>query len=148
MDEENYEYRNNYYEEDERNGARNAIEDFRNAPRRRVVTTTPWGTRVMTRPAPMPAPMPVIVQAPPPPPPPPQKSFLGEIPLGTLVQLGALGYTAIVELPAKPVITGDVKTDNQNLVLYQEALAKHAKRVQQINTAGLVASVLLAGKRL
>jgi len=142
MDEDN-EYRN-YYDEDERNAARNAIEDVRNAKRRRVVQTTPWGgTRVITQPAPVP----VIVQAPPPPPA-PQKSFLGEIPLGTLVQLGAMGYTAMAELPPKPAIVGEPKTDNQNLVLYQEALAKHAKRVQQINTAGLVASVLLAGKRL
>ena len=135
MGDEYEDYRNDW-DDDERNAAGG----FRNK-RRRVLT--PW------RPAPAPPPHVVYTQAPPPPPPPPApRSVLGDISLGTTVQIVALGYAAVTPLPPKPAVTGEARTDATNLVAYQEALAQHAKRAQQISTIGMVAGVLLQGRRL
>ncbi len=134
MGDEYEDYRNDW-DDDERNAAGG----FRNK-RRRVLT--PW------RPAPAPPPQVVYTQAPPPPPPPAPRSVLGDISLGTTVQIVALGYAAVTPLPPKPAVTGEARTDATNLVAYQEALAQHAKRAQQISTIGMVAGVLLQGRRL
>ncbi|MCC6997108.1 MAG: hypothetical protein IT370_21015 [Deltaproteobacteria bacterium] len=138
MDDE-FEYRNEW-DDEERNAPGMFPTMYRPRPRKRAVgqtTVAPW------RPLPPPQ---VVVAAPPPPPAP--RSLLGDISLGTLVQLGAMGYAALAPLPPKPAVMGDPRTDQQNLLTYQEALAQHAKRAQQISTLGLIGGALLQGRRL
>ena len=49
-----------------------------------------------------------------------------------LIELAALALTALQPLPGAPTAQGDVETDVENLVIYQTALAGHAKQVDRI----------------
>jgi hypothetical protein len=49
-----------------------------------------------------------------------------------LIELAALALTALQPLPGAPTAQGDVETDVENLVIYQSALAGHAKQVDRI----------------
>ena len=49
---------------------------------------------------------------------------------------GELIDTAIQPLPARPTAQGDAGLDVENLVIYQGALATHAKRDEQLRTLG------------
>ncbi len=55
---------------------------------------------------------------------------------GELIELGAKLLAAIQPLPSAPTAQGHTETDVENLVLYQTALASHAKRDEQLRTLG------------
>jgi hypothetical protein len=60
-----------------------------------------------------------------------------------LVEVGAQVLAAIQPLPAAPTAIGEVETDVENLVIYQTALATHAKRDEQLRTLGGLLARLL-----
>lgn len=53
-----------------------------------------------------------------------------------LVEIGAQILAAIQPLPGAPTAQGELETDVENLVIYQTALATHAKRDEQLRTLG------------
>jgi hypothetical protein len=94
------------------------------------------------QPAPMYQPGPVIYSAPQ-----PLGStaamLLGKLTTGQVVDMVAQIFAALQSLPGAPVATKDVSTDVSNLILYQGALAQHAKRDEQVRTlGGLVARLV------
>ena len=73
----------------------------------------------------------------------PQKKMLAGLTTGEIVELAAQILAAIQPLPGAPTAAGEVETDVENLVIYQTALATHAKRDEQLRTLGsLLAKVL------
>jgi len=68
----------------------------------------------------------------------------GNLSYGTIIEAAAQVLAAIQSLPAAPVASGKVETDVGNMMLYQTALAEHAKRDEQLRTIGSLASKLLA----
>jgi len=64
------------------------------------------------------------------------KKLLGDLTTGEVVELAAQILAAIQPLPGAPSGAGDVETDVENLVIYQTALATHAKRDEQLRTLG------------
>ena len=48
----------------------------------------------------------------------------------------SLSLTGIISLPGAPTAVGSVELDVENLVMYQSALATHAKRDEQLRTLG------------
>jgi len=68
----------------------------------------------------------------------------GGLSTGVLVEAGAQILAAIQPLPTAPVATGKLEADMENLMLYQKALAEHAKRDEQLRTVGSLASKLFA----
>jgi hypothetical protein len=56
--------------------------------------------------------------------------------MGELIDSALQILAAITGLPREPIAQGDAEIDTSNLVLYQTALAKHAKRDEQIRTIG------------
>ena len=60
-----------------------------------------------------------------------------------LVEVGAQLLAAIQPLPAAPTAAGELETDVENLVIYQTALATHAKRDEQLRTLGGLLARLL-----
>jgi len=68
----------------------------------------------------------------------------GGLSYGVLIEAGAQVLAAIQPLPAPPVATGRVEIDVGNLMLYQQALAEHAKRDEQLRTVGSLANKLFA----
>ena len=68
---------------------------------------------------------------------------LGNLTTGEIIELAAQLLAAIQPLPGAPSGVGDVETDVENLVIYQTALATHAKRDEQLRTlGGLLAKIL------
>jgi hypothetical protein len=63
---------------------------------------------------------------------PAQASGLAGMSNAELIELAALALTALQPLPGAPTAQGDVETDVENLVIYQTALAGHAKQVDRI----------------
>lgn len=148
----------NYYYEDERN----AVFDHRRRPG--ITSAAPMPVVVPPRPmaaAPAPtvympptatalAPRPMyyqpahVVPTPPmvaaAPAPSGAASLLAKISTAQLIEIGAQLVAAMQALPAAPVATKDVATDVNNLMLYQAALAQHAKRDEQIRTLGNLAA--------
>jgi hypothetical protein len=87
-------------------------------------------------------PAPVIYQAPY-----PQQSlaasFFGKLTTGQVVDMVSQLFAALQPLPGAPTATRDASTDVGNLILFQAALAQHAKRDEQIRTlGGLVGKVV------
>lgn len=70
-------------------------------------------------------------------------SLLGRLSTGDVIDLVAQALAAIQGLPAAPVATKDVGTDVGNLILFQNALAQHAKRDEQLRTIGNLVSKLV-----
>jgi hypothetical protein len=68
----------------------------------------------------------------------------GGLSTGVLVDAGAQVLAAIQPLPTPPVATGKAEVDLANLILYQQAIAEHAKRDEQLRTIGSLASKLFA----
>jgi len=68
----------------------------------------------------------------------------GGLSTGKLVEAGAQILAAIQPLPSAPAATLKLETDLANMVLYQKALAEHAKRDEQLRTVGSLASKLFA----
>jgi hypothetical protein len=70
-------------------------------------------------------------------------TILGKLTSGQIVEMVAQIFAALQSLPGVPVATRDVGTDVGNLILYQSALASHAKRDEQVRTlGGLVARLV------
>jgi len=70
-------------------------------------------------------------------------TFFGKLPPGQVIELVAGLFAMLQPLPASPVATRDAATDIGNLILYQGAIAQHAKRDEQVRTlGGLVGKVL------
>jgi hypothetical protein len=69
--------------------------------------------------------------------------LLGNLTAGTLVELVAQAIAALQSLPAAPVATKDVGTDVGNMILFQNALAQHAKRDEQLRTIGHLVAKLV-----
>jgi hypothetical protein len=94
---------------------------------------------VYAQPAPMVS-TPMIYQAAPQP---LASTLLGKLTTGQVVEMVAQIFAALQPLPGAPVATKDVGTDVGNLMLYQGALAQHAKRDEQVRTlGGLVARLV------
>lgn len=68
----------------------------------------------------------------------------GSLSTGVLVEAGSQLLAAIQPLPTAPVATGKLEADMENLMLYQKALAEHAKRDEQLRTVGSLASKFFA----
>ena len=66
----------------------------------------------------------------------PTKPFLGGLSMGELIEMAAQIFAAIQPLPGAPTAQGACDVDVENLVLYQTALAAHAKRDEQLRTLG------------
>jgi len=73
----------------------------------------------------------------------PQAAGLAGMNTAELVEVAAQILAAIQPLPGAPSAQGDVETDVENLVLYQTALATHAKRDEQLRTLGSLLGRLL-----
>ncbi|HEY4177977.1 MAG TPA: hypothetical protein VGM90_14115 [Kofleriaceae bacterium] len=84
-------------------------------------------TRTVYLPAPAPAPTPINSTA---------AMLLGKLTTGQIIEMIAQGFAALQALPGAPVTTRDVETDVANMILYQGALAAHAKRDEQVRTLG------------
>ena len=70
-------------------------------------------------------------------------SFFGKLTTGQVVDMVAQLFAALQPLPGAPIATKDTATDVGNLILFQGALAQHAKRDEQIRTlGGLVGKVV------
>jgi hypothetical protein len=87
--------------------------------------------------APQGAQRPVIVPRPAQP-----RGFAG-LSTGEIIELAAQVLAAIQPLPGAPSAVGSVETDVENLVIYQTALANHAKRDEQLRTLGSLVAKLL-----
>jgi hypothetical protein len=68
----------------------------------------------------------------------------GGLSTGVLIEAGAQLLAAIQPLPNAPVATGKLEIDMENMMLYQKALAEHAKRDEQLRTVGSLASKFFA----
>ena len=73
----------------------------------------------------------------------PSRTVLGGLTVGELLESATQVLAAIQSLPAPPVATGEGGTDVSNLILYQTALAQHAKRDEQIRTLGSIVGKLI-----
>lgn len=70
-------------------------------------------------------------------------TLLGKLSTGDVIAMVAQIFAALQPLPASPVATKDAGTDVGNLILYQGALAQHAKRDEQVRTlGGLIAKLV------
>jgi hypothetical protein len=101
-----------------------------------------WGGRLPGRPVYYPAPQPqptVIYQQAPA----AKAAGLAGMTTAELVEVGAQLLAAIQPLPAAPTAAGELETDVENLVIYQTALATHAKRDEQLRTLGSLLGRLL-----
>ena len=70
--------------------------------------------------------------------------LLANLSTGQVVEMVAQIFAALQGLPVAPVATKDVATDVGNLVLYQGALAQHAKRDEQLRTLGALVARLVS----
>ncbi len=55
---------------------------------------------------------------------------------GELIDTGIQVLAAVLPLPVAPMAQGETQTDVENLMLYQGAVATHAKRDEQLRTLG------------
>lgn len=70
--------------------------------------------------------------------------LFGSMPVGQILEMVAMAFAALAPLPSSPTATRDTMTDVGNLILYQGALAQHAKRDEQIRTIGNLVAKLVA----
>jgi hypothetical protein len=73
----------------------------------------------------------------------PLGALFGRVNIGQIVELVGQGFAAFKSLPVSPAATGDVSTDVQNFVIYQQALAEHGKLDEQIRTGASIIARLL-----
>lgn len=136
------EYAEIYWLDDERNASRDHRRPSGGAPAAwrpgaPPVSRTPApGARVIRYPAQPVAAHPVAVMH-------PQSTFFGGLTLGQIIEMGAQALAALQPLPAPPTATSEVVKDVGNLVLYQSAIAAHAKRDEQLRTLGSLISKLV-----
>ncbi|MFT3693837.1 MAG: hypothetical protein QM831_11890 [Kofleriaceae bacterium] len=70
-------------------------------------------------------------------------TLFGKLTTGQVVDMVAQLFAMLQTLPSAPVATRDAGTDVANLIMYQGALAQHAKRDEQVRTLGsLVGKVM------
>ena len=90
---------------------------------------------------------PQVMYAPPPPWYPQNQSaaatLFGKLTTGQVVEMVAQIFAALQSLPAAPIATKDASTDVANLILFQNALAQHAKRDEQVRTLGSLVAKLV-----
>ena len=72
----------------------------------------------------------------------PRRGF-GGLSTGELIEMATFILAAIQPLPPAPTAQGHTETDVENLVIYQSALATHAKRDEQLRTLGGLLARLL-----
>lgn len=70
-------------------------------------------------------------------------TYFGGLSIGQIIEMAAQALAALQPLPAAPVATAEVQKDVGNLVLYQTAIAQHAKRDEQLRTLGSLISKLV-----
>ena len=63
-------------------------------------------------------------------------TLFGKLTTGQVIEMVAQIFAALQPLPAAPNATRDANTDVANGILYQTALAQHAKRDEQVRTVG------------
>jgi hypothetical protein len=140
---------------------RNAVRDHRTG---RPVSGVPWPVRPPARPMPLPptrtvyvppaqqafaptpvyqVPQPQVIYGGPQPALGAAAALFGRLTTGQIVEMIAQGFAALQSLPGAPVGTRDLETDIANLVLYQGALASHAKRDEQVRTLGSLIAKLV-----
>jgi hypothetical protein len=73
----------------------------------------------------------------------PNRPVLGGFSTGELIEMASQIIAAIQPLPGAPTAQGQCDVDVENLVLYQTALAAHAKRDEQLRTLGNLVGRLL-----
>ena len=73
----------------------------------------------------------------------PVAALFGRLTTGDVVELLAQAFAALQSLPAAPIATKDAGTDVGNLILFQGALAQHAKRDEQLRTIGHLVAKLV-----
>jgi hypothetical protein len=69
--------------------------------------------------------------------------YTGGLKIGLIIDAATQALAAMSSLPSAPPVSGEGRTDTQNLVKYQESLAQHAKRDEQIRTIGALARLFL-----
>jgi len=70
-------------------------------------------------------------------------ALFGSLPVGQILELVAAGFAAITPLPSAPTATKEPAIDIANLIMYQNALATHAKRDEQLRTIGSLVGKLV-----
>jgi hypothetical protein len=73
----------------------------------------------------------------------PLGNLFGKLTSGQVIEMVAQLFAALQPLPAAPVPTRNGDTDSGNLILFQDALAKHAKRDEQVRMVGTLVSRLV-----
>ncbi len=131
------EYADIYYV-DARNAREHRTQGASPVPGTRAVTVPPSRTVVMR-----PMPNQLAYAQPVAYPQAPAAGLLGNLTTGQVVEMVAQIFAALQGLPAAPVATKDVGTDVGNMVLYQSALASHAKRDEQLRTLGALVAKLV-----
>jgi hypothetical protein len=69
--------------------------------------------------------------------------LLGRLTTGQIIEMIVQIFAALQSLPNAPAPTEETSTDVANLVLYQNALASHAKRDEQVRTLGSLVAKLI-----
>ena len=69
--------------------------------------------------------------------------LFGKLTAGQAIELVTQIFAALQPLPAAPVPTRNSDTDAGNLILFQDAVAKHAKRDEQVRTVGSLIAKLM-----
>jgi hypothetical protein len=67
----------------------------------------------------------------------------GRLKLGLILDAAAQVLASMATLPAAPSATEDAKSNAANVIAYQQALAQHAKRDEQIRTVGALARLFM-----
>ena len=70
-------------------------------------------------------------------------TLFGKLTAGQAIEIVTQLFAALQPLPAAPVPTQSSETDVGNLILFQDALAKHAKRDEQMRTVGSLVARLI-----
>lgn len=73
----------------------------------------------------------------------PLGNLFGKLTAGQVIELIAQLFAAVQPLPAAPSPTRNSDTDSGNMILFQDALAKHAKRDEQVRTIGSLVAKLV-----
>jgi hypothetical protein len=69
-------------------------------------------------------------------------ALLGRLTITQIIEIAAQAFAALQSLPPAPNPERDTETNTANMILYQTALAQHAKRDEQIRTLGSLVAKL------
>lgn len=131
--------------------ARNAVTDHRrpagSSPRpgfgggglpARTVVVPPGARPVYAAQAPVMYQQPVAYPAPS-----PLSNVFQRLRTGEVIDMIAQAFAALQPLPAAPTATEGMRDNLENLILYQTALAQHAKRDEQLRTIAAIVGKLV-----